>query len=320
MKTIATTLTLFTALLFIALTGCRKDGDNLLTADEFNTDVAYFKYLSQNDDTYGDFDELNDDDALGNIFEKSSLIAPDGKAPLTPLKFRKVITSFTKEFSVDTLSDSIRILHIKKTVNGNLFIKGIQNDTDTVTITKPFTLHTHRDMEFHRIQKTGRIRERWKPYAITAGSGATGMAQDSFSIASLNLHNLTTGDSVTVLVPLAHWFVFGANGSLFHTHKHDSVRARIVIESTSADTEVVFTRVGRGRRLNYHKRIFIPLVAQEQTGNTYRRTYERVFDVHHGNGRFNGAFEVVSRNTLYDDSPSKLTSAFWSIPYKTEKQ
>jgi hypothetical protein len=318
MNTITRTLPFLSIVLFIAFTGCRRNDDNLITPDEFQTDIAYFKYLSQNNDAYADFDELSGDDALDNIFSKSVPDFRNGKTPLQPLKFRKEIVSFLREFSVDTVSDSVRILHIKKTLTGNFIIKGIQHDTDTVTITKPFTLHTYRDMKFHRMQKTGRMSERWKPYAITAGSGATAMAQDSFAITSLSMHNLTTGDSLTVLVPLAHWFVFGENGSVFHTHKHDSIKIRFVIESTSADTEIVFTCVGRGRSLNYHKRIFIPLVAQEQTGITYRRTYERIFDVHHGNGRFNSAFEVVSHNTLYDDSSAKLTSAFWSIPYRTE--
>lgn|GEM_PF-1957210 len=316
---------LTTMVFFLAFFGCRKD-DNIIDSNlSFNTDMDYFKYIANTDASYGDLDELSGDDVpddfSNGIISKINAVFPH-RSPIIPKKFGKKIESVFSQFSVDSLNDSLRILHITKILSGTFILIGIQNDTDTVRVEKPFSQTSQRKLKFVRIARTRKIRDNWKPREITVGAATTAMTQDSFAIQSLSVKNLETGDSTIVSSPLEHWFTFGVNGSIFHTHKRDSVRVKLVIVSNSPDTEIVALRVGRGRKANFHRRHSIPLATQFISGSGYVRTFEKIFEVHgnHGEGRFNGVFEVMSHNSIYDDSVNKYTSAFWSIPYRVERK
>ena len=305
----------------ILISGCRKDSATSSEDKEIKFDTEFFKNIATNNEEFGDFAALDDmcgDDSAEPLDSKMIASIFGNKTFIQPLKFRKQITNITKDFRVDSLGDTARILHNFRTITGNFIVVGIQNDTDTVTVQKPFTQSMHRDIEFRRIAHKRFPRMNWKPYAVTAGSGSTSMAQDSFSIASLYIRT-QDGDSYTINRPAdGYWFTFGANGNIPHEHQFDSVTVRLTIESVTADTEIVALRVGRGRRANFHKRHIIPLISQTFSGGIYTRTYENVFVVHHGDGRFNAVFEAMSHNSLYDDGTTKFTSEVWSLPYRVE--
>ncbi|MBM4165588.1 MAG: hypothetical protein FJ218_01470 [Ignavibacteria bacterium] len=315
------TLAIITVIILSSLSGCRNDSTTNSDENEIKYDSEYFKSIATNNEEYGDFaalDDVSGDDSEEPFSAKTISSVFGNKTFIQPLKFRKQITNVVKNYYVDSLGDSARILNIFKTISGNFILTGIRNDTDTVTVQKPFTHSMHRDIEFRRIARKRFPRMNWKPYSITVGAGSTSMAQDSFSIAQLYVQ-IEDGDTCTINRPADEYrFYFGPNGTIPHAHKDDTVTVRLTIESVTADTEIVALRVGRGRRANFHKRQIIPLVSQTVNSGVYTRTYEKVFEVHHGDGRFNAVFEAMSHNSLYDDGTSKFTSEIWSLPYRIE--
>jgi hypothetical protein len=175
-----------------------------------------------------------------------------------------------------------------------------------------------RYVEFRRIGRHENALRNWAPVGMTMVRGTSGGAS-AFAIVSMDVSESIGGLSKTITDPLSTWFRLGwLSGSIPLLPVRDSVRVRVTLQSTDADTELVYLRHSIEGGGDARRRAQMMLISSGSIGSLYTRIYERTFVTglppYVYAMRFNAVVDVFSRGTVYGlDAP--FSNEFWGAPY-----
>lgn len=304
--------------------GCKNDNgpdEDLAPSGVTNEEQAMTYYATS--DEFVTNDEVTFDDEAIQPFEYGSFGKID--ASVTPIRWGRFISSVTRIVTTtvepgDTTAKAL----VEKTIVGTLKIRAITTAGDTVTIDKPFTDHSTRNVIFKRVSKnTKKFWLNWVPVASSLVKGGTVAPNNSIHLTKLVLY--LPSDTITVDDPNAyylryHWLKIFRGG---HTDLPELTGGQIVkleatVVSASADTDFAALRFGFDK--GHQKRIRLALVSEVNNGDG---TFTRVFEasrtapvyMHFHQGAFHLGVEAITRATLCDDQ-APYSVSWWGIPYR----
>ena len=108
--------------------------------------------------------------------------------------------------------------------------------------------------------------------------------------------------------------LFGGTG-IPSFNRGDQLQVKVYTTSQQVPTDYVAYHWARNT-FGFHR---VPFTLESQTGSgPYYRVYAKTFNVYnvHKIGVFNGYISASTRESLYDDDPSKFASDEVGIPYK----
>lgn len=306
-------LLLVGVLVGVLFAGC----DRPVRPDQDLTDVDAVKEAVITWDSVAQYSEseryaLDDEGAKDPEYSEGFGKVGDAQSPITPLRWGRRITSFTRDVDVEIQGDSIAIATITRVFAGNLIIIAIQDSSgDTVQVTKTFADSLRRKVMFVRVGRFANRRHNWRPVAISLVEGWSPV--ENFQIDSLRI--ITPRDTITVTDPLNTWLRFGRLvREIPRIHTMDSVQIRVTVSSQNDSSEIIVLRWGIGWGDGRRHRARIPLLSESGTPGNYTRVYERTFMAHGHLGRFNAFIDALSHGTLFDDQEA-YSNKIWGIPY-----
>jgi hypothetical protein len=268
----------------------------------------------------------NTEQTFGDAQEQPFEYGTFGKiaADITPLRFGRRITSVTTTVTITRQpGDSIAIAYVVKDITGQLRIRALDGNGDTILVNKPFQDRATRNVIFKRIDRNPRrYWLNWVPVATSLVEGGTlGVTPpDSISLAQLDFF-LPNGDTITVTDPNSYYLRYrwlhrymGGRKDVPELAGGDSVMLRATLVSSSPDTDLVALRYGFGPL--HSRRVRMMLVSETNNGNgTYTRVYERSWRVHFHPGFFHAGVDCLTRDTLFDDV-APYSVSWWGVPYR----
>lgn len=243
-------------------------------------------------------------------------------AGITPLRWGRIVTSVAVT-TKDTVwqGDSIAIVHVHKVIEGKFKIKAVNAAGDTVTLEKPFTDASDRNIVFLRISRDPRkFWTNWVPVATSFVDGGTSAPNNLINIVKLQIF-LPNNDTITVTDPLNYYLRYRWL-RMFHGGRKDVPELmggeRTILQATvvsaSPDTDLVALRYGVGTF--QRRRMRMQLVSEVNNGNgTFTRVYQTPFFLHFHAGFFHAAVDAITKSTLYDDA-APYSSSWWGVPYR----
>jgi hypothetical protein len=311
------------AAMALFVSGCSKDagtdpGDN---PPPGVTNESLARIYFANNDEFVNNDEQTIDDQ--DIEPTDYTIGEFGKVDtaITPLRWGRFVRQVVRTVT-DTVApgDTIAIVHVHKVITGELRIRGINPNGDTVLVQKAFTDTADRNLIFKRVgREIKRFWFNWIPVATSLVAGGTVPPNSNIAITQVQL--VTPGGTITVTDPLRyflrywwkHAFTRG-DGDIPQVQSNalDTIRATIV--SNSADTDLVALRFGVGTF--FKRRMRMHLVSEVNNGNgTFTRVFEVPFRGHAHRGWFHAAVDAATHATLFDDT-APYSVSWWGIPYR----
>jgi hypothetical protein len=248
-----TVMYMFSLLLVAGMlvTGCKKnDGpiDDTAPVGVTNEEQA-MKYFAVNDEFVAN-DEVTFTDNAIQPFDYGTFGKVD--AAVTPVRWGRFITSVTRTVtSVVQPGDTISVSHVEKLIVGTLKIRAITANGDSVTIEKPFTNQSVRNIVFKRVDRdTKRFWLNWVPVATSLVEGGTQVPNNTVNLTKL-IVTLASGDTVTVNDPEQYYLRYRWL-KLFNGGRKDvpeflagqQVKLSVTLVSASADTDLVALRFG----------------------------------------------------------------------------
>jgi hypothetical protein len=223
--------------------------------------------------------------------------------------------------------DSLAKVQVDKNVTGTFMVVGKYNedDTTTVTIEKPFTDHSVRNVIFKRVgRETSRFWLNWIPVATSLVDGKTvnPPADQDVNITELLLVK-PNGETITVTEPIETYLRYRWRNLRDSRTKADvpelsagdmfSVKATVV--SASSDAEYVILRYGSSPTSRTRKAM--TLLSETDNGDgTFTRVFELNAEVNHHPGFFHAGVVVLSGKTLTDDDTASYSVNWWGMPYR----
>jgi hypothetical protein len=268
-------------------------------------------------------DEVTFADAAVQPFDYGSFGKID--ASVTPIRWGRFISSVTRTVTTTVQpGDTVAVSVVEKTITGTLKIRAITTSGDTITIDKPFTDKSTRNVIFKRIDRNvKKFWKNWVPVASSLVKGGTAEPNNSVNITKMVLY--LPGDTITVDDPLNYFLRYkwqkifkGGRKDLPELTGGQSVKLEVTVVSASADTDLVALRFGFDK--THQRRVRLVLASEVNNGDG---TYTRVFEVsrtapvfmHFHVGAFHLGVEAATRATLYDDA-APYSVSWWGIPYR----
>ncbi len=318
-------LTLIAIMALLTVAGCRKEESVVGPAPDappagVTNETTAMQSLAVNDPfVRNDEQTFNDAEVApqeyGNFGAKVA-------AEITPLRHGRFITSITRQVTVTIdSSDTTAVALVEKTIIGTFRIRGINDAGDTVTIDKPFTDSSKRQIYFKRVARDrDHYWENWRPVSASLVAGGTVAPNDHVSIVEIETF-LPNGDSISVTDPLntflrykwiAGWHMGRRDVPVFLPGQE--IRTRVTVLSDSPDTDNVVLRFGYD---GYHKRrVKFQLLSSTDNGDgTFMRVYERIWYANLHAGYFHAGVEAMTRGTIRDDA-APYSVSWWGMPYR----
>jgi hypothetical protein len=247
-------------------------------------------------------------------------------AAVTPIRWGRFVTSVTRTVTtVVQPGDTLALSKVEKTIVGTLKIRAITLAGDTVTIEKPYTNQSTRNVIFKRVDSSrARYWLNWVPVATSLVQGGTSAPNNTVNITKLVL-TLASNDTITVTDPTGYYLRYrwlkifkGGRVDLPELAGGQAVKLAVTVVSASADTDLVALRFGFDA--GHQKRVRLALASQVNNGNG---TFTRVFEVsrttpvymHFHRGSFHLGVEAMTKATLFDDA-APYSVSWWGIPYR----
>lgn len=318
MKRKLASLWLATAMVGLLVVGCNKNtsGPDEDTPPVGVTDEQSAMKVAAENDEFVKNDELTIADQAV-VATDYAYLSGFITADITPLRWGRFVTNVRRTVTVNIQpGDTLAVANVQKNISGTLKIKALRG-LDTVLIEKPFNDTAERNVLFKRIGRGPRFWQNWIPVATSLVAGGTVNGQ----IAITQISMISSRDSLTINNPLRFFLRYrwlrhmNGDRDMLDVNASDSVTVRVTLESASPDTDLVALRFGANSAFRY--RAGMRLVRQVAGGTLgYIKTYERKFYVHNRPGHYHAAVDVMTRATLYDDSPSSYSVSWWGVPYR----
>lgn len=311
------TFLLASAAFLLYIAGC---SDSSVTSDN-QTDDQYLQEVvnagigssnqEEGDLMYSEAGDLDDGGAVGG---------GNGDTPIDSLyKWGRKVTGVNINLNITNEGDSLRIVNVTRTINGNFIIIGTVNNV-LDTIIKPYTEVLKRYAVFKRIAHTNRPRYNWKLYKVSMVDGQSTSPQIGSDYVQMNkievyVNNVLAytfnGPDFTQNVFITKKF----GGQIPLIHIGDQVRLKVFTFSKQSEKDIVAWHWARNT-FGFH-RIPFDMTSETPNGQYWNRTYEKSFTIYpqHRFGLFNGFISASTHKSLYDDSPSEFASDLVGMCY-----
>jgi hypothetical protein len=261
------------------------------------------------------------DDALLNDGEPSTASAlfslSKAETPIIPRAWGRKIESFSRSVDFAVLTDSTAVATITHSMTGFLWIRAKYSpqDTSISTIKKNFTEITTRIAKFVRIDRYKDAMKNWKISELSAVKGGT--ASSSITIDEIRFYS--GSDTVIVTDPNTTFlqFVKGRGRCIPELLVDINTPFRVQITVTSSSPDSDFVTAHRPFMSNGKWNYRAPMSQVSSTTNsngTFTRVYEHAWKGM-WQGRHNLLVSALTRNSIFDDDPTKFSSQIWGIPF-----
>jgi hypothetical protein len=308
----------------LLVSGCKKDNgpDESAPVGVTNEEQA-MQYFAKTDEFVAN-DEVTFADQSAETFDYGTFGKVD--AAITPLRWGRIVTSVTRTVTTTIQpGDTIAIALVEKNIIGALKIRGLNRNGDTITVDKPFTDASKRNVIFKRVNRNpDKFWLNWVPVATSLVDGGTVVPNNQIDITKLVLYTSAL-DTITIVDPTAYFLRYrwlklfnGGRKDVPEFAAGQTLKLQVTVVSASADTDYVALRYGAG--ISQHKRVRLSLVTEANNGNG---TYTRVFEIsrvapqymHFHRGYFHLGLDAITKATLMDDS-APYSVSWWGIPYR----
>jgi hypothetical protein len=311
------------ALTGLLVVGCKND-DGTGPSDQapagVSNEVQAMTYYSSNDAFV-----LNDEQTIADQSLETMNYGTFGKidANITPIRWGRFVTNITKNLTTNVLpGDSLAVTTIEKTVIGTFKIKGKTPAGDTVTITKPFTDKSTRNMIFRRVNRDQkRFWMNWVPVASSLVDGGTLPPNDKINITALAMLRMNGDTLVSVKDPNTYYLRYrwlrlfqGGRTDTPELVPGEMVKLIATVVSASPDTDVVVLRYGFDA--THRRRNQLTMISEKTDGALFTRQYAITWPVHFHRGFFHAGVEAMTSGTLFDDNPDTYSVSWWGVPYR----
>ncbi len=320
MKRIGDLTLMMAALGGLLLTGCSQDttGPTEQAPLGVTNEVTAMEYYAANDGFVAN-DEVTFEDKAVEPLDYTVLGKTD--EAITPLRFGRFVQNIGKEIKIEVQAgDTIAFGHIQKTVTGIFRIRALKG-TDTVTVEKPFSDVSEREIIFKRV---ARERERywlnWVPVGTSLVSGGTVTPPSQVQLQKVEMR-LPGGKDITITEPQQFFMRYrwmrmfmGGQEDAPELAAGETVTLRATVRSDAPDADIVMLRFGFDA--THRNRIRMQLASEVNNGDgTYTRTFELSWQVHFHRGHFNAQIDAMTKGTLYDDA-APYSVSWWAVPYR----
>jgi len=231
-----------------------------------------------------------------------------------PVKVGRKITSVTRTFTINEISDTTAEGNLIIVFTGNLLI-GVTKDTSTrvidTVITKPFVTTVDQNVKFVRVANTAYPKMNWRISSSSVTKGGTNSA--NIYIKSIKAY-FPSGDSITITDPLNYYFSHGLGRmkEMPSLPMNRDVMLVVEIHSSYAAEDFVSLTFGGGQG-PMHQRIKgkFTLVSDDGLGN---KVYSQKFHTRPVMGFSHTVIDAMPVQVVKDDT-APVESSAWGFPY-----
>jgi hypothetical protein len=319
-------LKLFIALLAIStaivISSCNKDN----TVSNEMTDEEYVRNVIQNGFNSGNASEDNLMSQETNDLDKGGAVPDNENGPLSPIdslkRWGRKILNVNLNFNITTSGDTLFNVLVTRTITGFYRIIGYHNGGQIDSVQKPYTEVFYRNIAFKRVARTPYPRLNWRLYQLGCLDGGTTQPQIGSNYVQITKIEVYINNSIMPTYTFNGpdfqnvkftTYQFGGTG-IPVVHRNDIVKVKVYTTSQNVDPDYVAWHWARNT-FGFHRQKY---ELESQTGSgPYYRVFSKTYNIYsnHLIGFFNGYISASTKESLYDDDPTKFASDMIGIPY-----
>ncbi len=251
-------------------------------------------------------------------------VADNDGGPMNPIdslkKWGRHVLTVDVDVHIDDEGDTVKSALVTRTIHGVYIIRGYAGGVMD-SVNKPYIEVLKRRIDFKRINMTSDPRRNWRLYHVSMLNGSTTSPQngtDNITMTNISVYvngNLTpaysfNGPDFTQNIFTTMW---AGGAGIPEFDQGTTIRIVVSLTSNQPDTDYVAWHWVRNT-FGFHR---VPFTLTSSLGNS-ARTYEKTFTIFNGHriGVFNGYISANTRQSLWDDDPSKFSSTSTGAPYK----
>lgn len=299
-------------LFFATLIGCKNSPTD--PAVDSTTDKAAMEKIVLEDSAISSFESNYNEEGMMEMEGPMGMVGIS--TDIFPVRVGRKITSVTKTFTMNTLSDTTAEGNLKIVFVGELLI-GITKDTSTKTIdsviSKPFETTCERNIKFVKVANTAHPQLNWRVSSSSVTKGGTN--SPNIYIKSVKAY-LPSGDTLYITDPLNYYFSHGLGRMkpmpFIAMNQEITIFVEIHSSYSSADFVTLNHGGGPGKGMKNHrgKGKFV-LVSDDGQGN---KVYSQTFRTPPAMGHSHTVIDAMPAQVLTDATASVESSA-WGFPY-----
>jgi len=298
-------------LFIVSFIGCKDSPTSSLDNSGPTTDKAALEKITLEDSALSSFEQNYNEEG---IMDMGSLGFAKITSEIIPVKVGRKITSVTRTFTLNQLSDSTAEGNIVLVFTGDLLIS-VTKDTSTkaidTVITKPFVTTVERNVKFVKVANTKHPRLNWRVSASSLSKGGTDSS--NISIKSITV-KLPSGDVISVTDPLNFYLSHGLGRmkQMPIISRNQEVTIEVEVQSSYPGQDFVSLTHGAclGNKMNRAKKI-LALVSDDGLGN---KVYSQTFKTGLPMGFFSTVIDAMPAQVIKDDA-APVESNAWGFPY-----
>lgn len=300
------------ALIFAAFMGCKNSPTD--PAADSTTDKAALEKIVLEDSAISSFEANYNEEGM---MEMDGPMGMGGiSSDIFPVRVGRKITSITRTFTMNELSDTSAEGNLKIVFVGELLI-GITKDTSTKTIdsviSKPFETTCERNIKFVKVANTIHPQLNWRVSSSSVTKGGTN--SPNIYIKSVKAY-LPSGDSLYITDPLNYYFSHGLGRMKPMPFIAMNQEITIVVEVYSAYSTADFVTLNHGGGLsmgmkNHRGKGKFVLVSDDGLGN---KVYSQTFRTPPAMGYSHTVIDAMPAQVITDDT-AQVESSDWGFPY-----
>jgi|GEM_PF-1316460 len=298
--------------IFATFMGCKNSPTD--PAADSTTDKAAMEKIVLEDSAISSFEANYNEEGMMEMDGPMGIVGVS--TDIFPVRIGRKITSVTRTFTMNELSDTTAEGNLKLVFTGNLLI-GITKDTSTKTIdsviSKPFETTCERNIKFVKVANTTHPQLNWRVSSSSVTKGGTN--SPNIYIKSVKAY-LPSGDSLYITDPLNYYFSHGLGKMKPMPFIAMNQEITIVVEVYSAYSTSDFVTLnhgggpGMGMKNHRGKGKFV-LVSDDGKGN---KVYSQTFRTPPAMGHSHTVIDAMPAQVLTDDT-APVESSDWGFPY-----
>jgi hypothetical protein len=299
-------------LFFAVFIGCKNSPTDSVVNTDPTTDKAALEKITLEDSALSSFELNYNEEGMMDLMDPLGL----GKttSEIFPVKVGRKITSVTRTFTINQITDTTAEGNLVIVFTGNLLI-GVTRDPSTkvidTVITKPFVTTVERNVKFVKVANTVNPQMNWRIASSSVTKGGTN--SPNIYIKSIKAY-LPSGDSITITDPLNYYFSHGLGRmkEMPSLPINRDVTLVVEIHSAYAAEDFVSLTFGGGPSLMAQRiKGKFTLVSDDGLGN---KVYSLKFHTRPVMGFFHTVIDAMPVRVVKDDT-APVESSAWGFPY-----
>ena len=298
-------------LFIVVFIGC-KNSPTDSAANSATTDKTALEKIVLEDSAISSFEANYNEEGMMEMDGPLGMLGISSK--IFPIRVGRKITSVTRTFTMNELSDTSAEGNLKIVFTGNLLI-GITKDTSTKiidsVISKPFETTCERNIKFVKVANTAYPQFNWRVSSSSVTKGGTN--SPNIYIKSIKAY-LPSGDSLTITDPLNYYFSHGLGRMKQMPSIAMNQEITLVVEvysSYAADDFVSLNHGGGPGMKNHRGKGKFTLVSHDGVGN---KVYSKMFRTPPAMGHSHTVIDAMPAQVITDDT-APVESSAWGFPY-----